>query len=30
MPIDLAHKDKVPSVCWGYTNDQEIQGAQSA
>lgn len=27
MPIDLAHKDKVPSICWGYTNDQEIQGA---
>ena len=30
MPIDLAHKDNVPSTCWGYVNDQEIQGAQPA
>jgi hypothetical protein len=30
MPIDLAHKDNVPSIFRGYTNDQEIQGAQPA
>jgi hypothetical protein len=30
MPIDLAHKDYVPSIYRGYANDQEIQGAQSA
>jgi hypothetical protein len=30
MPIDLAHKDNVPSTCWGYDNDQEIPRAQPA
>lgn len=30
MPIDLAHKDNVPSRFWGYANDQGIQGAQLA
>ena len=30
MPIDLAHKENVPSNCGGYKDDQEAQRAQPA